>query len=208
MSTRDVPPSSQLPPTYPTPRTSPSPPPSYADATGHDPPGPADTPAKHEQEHEDELTATTSPAAIVITIDASTSVDGRDNTVVFPAAVPVAPTPRLDADSETQHELAALRKFVQLRQLRSAQLTSAVVAALRHAGLLHDAASGRARAIEVRVDAGLRVRGEGNNVVCAGPSMHRAAAAGAAGAKRKRSGDAEPVGPTLLRDPHLLSPDD
>ena len=132
-------------------------------------------------------------APIVIKIDTSIHVEGHANTV----AIPSSSTPPSEESQQaaatanappTPTSATHLQQLQQQRQTKSSQLATTIIAALRSAGALEDAETGRQRPIEVNVNAGIRIKGNGN-VVCAGvrPSAPSSGSPNAQSGRKRRA---------------------
>lgn len=110
-------------------------------------------------------------APIVIKIDTSIHVEGHANTVAIPAGMAATPEDgQVSPATENAPPTPTTPNLPQVqaqRQTKSAQLATAIIAALRPSGALEDPETGKQRPIEVNVNAGIRIKGNGN-VVCAG----------------------------------------
>lgn len=128
-------------------------------------------------------------ASVVIKIDTSIHVEGHANTVAIPSSSPPSSEESQQAAAmanapPTPTSATHLQQLQQQRQTKSSQLATTIITALRSAGALEDAETGRQRPIEVNVNAGIRIKGNGN-VVCAGV-RRSASAAGSSNAASER----------------------
>ncbi|KAK2738774.1 hypothetical protein FQN55_000412 [Onygenales sp. PD_40] len=161
---------------------------------------------------EDDDDEATSLAPIMIKVDTSIEIEGQGNTIVIPTSnggmgmgMPgdesTSPSPSPSPASSSSSS-SSLQHLQQQRQVKSAQLASTIIAALKASGVLEEKESRRQRPIEVNVNAGIRIRGD-RNVVCAGAGVRRrmglsedergSAAVGGSGSGRKRRAGSQPV---------------
>ncbi|EAS33186.3 uncharacterized protein CIMG_04210 [Coccidioides immitis RS] len=107
---------------------------------------------------------------IVLKIDSSIVVDGQANTIAIPASF----GPNLENGNTAPSELrptvsnsGAMQQLQQQRQVKSAQIASSVMAAMKASGILNDRETGMSRPIEIHINSGIHVKGV-KNVVCLG----------------------------------------
>lgn len=141
------------------------PPPPYA-PTPSLVPNHEDTLAESEEDDEDNTTA----SPILIKVDTSITVNGQGNTIM----IPTSPTNGSGESHNTQAhsptsttQNAQVSQLQQQRQVKSAQLASCIVAALKSSGAFEETDSRRSRPIEISVNAGISIQGD-KNVICAG----------------------------------------
>ncbi|KAK2788944.1 hypothetical protein FQN52_006477 [Onygenales sp. PD_12] len=188
------------------------PPPPYApSATSSFPAMPAIEDSFADLEDDDD--ETTSLAPIMIKVDTSIEIEGQGNTIVIPTSnggmgmgmtgdESSSPSPSTSPSPSPASSSSSLQHLQQQRQVKSAQLASTIIAALKASGVLEEKESRRQRPIEVNVNAGIRIRGD-RNVVCAGAGVRRrmglsedergSAAVGGSGSGRKRRAGSQPV---------------
>ncbi|KAK2797826.1 hypothetical protein FQN50_009070 [Emmonsiellopsis sp. PD_5] len=161
---------------------------------------------------EDDDDEATSLAPIMIKVDTSIEIEGQGNTIVIPTSnggmgmagdeATSAPTSTSSSPAPSSSSpLQQLQQLQQQRQVKSAQLASTIIAALKSSGVLEDKESRRQRPIEVNVNAGIRIRGD-RNVVCAGAGVRRrmelsderdSGAVSGSGHGRKRRAGSQPI---------------
>ncbi|PGH27109.1 hypothetical protein AJ80_01296 [Polytolypa hystricis UAMH7299] len=135
---------------------------------------------EEDEDEDDDDSANMTP--ISIKIDTSINIVGQRNTIVIPSSVsagleeskstsPSGPNSS-SSPSPSSMDSASLQQLHQQRQAKSAQLTSSVIAALKASGVLADRETGRQRPIEVCINAGISIKGDGN-VICAGAARRR-----------------------------------
>ncbi|PGH30903.1 hypothetical protein GX50_06308 [[Emmonsia] crescens] len=149
----------------------PPPPPTYAAATA-----PAPAPASVEDAFadiiDDDDEESVAMAPITIKIDTSIDIEGQGNTIVIPTSVGASTSE--EPATSTSHSSSSstggnspIQQLQQQRQVKSAQLASTIISALKASGILDDKETGRQRPVEVNITSGIRIRGD-RNAVCAG----------------------------------------
>ncbi|PGH02141.1 hypothetical protein GX51_04845 [Blastomyces parvus] len=158
----------------------PQPPPTYAAAIA---PAPVeDAFADIIDDDDDEESAAMDP--IIIKIYTSIDIEGQGNTIVIPTSISTSaseephtspsgstspspsPSPSYSSSLPAAGGNSPLQQLQQQRQVKSAQLASTIISALKASGIMDDKESGRQRPVEVNVSSGIRIRGD-RNVVCA-----------------------------------------
>ncbi|OAX78539.1 hypothetical protein ACJ72_07153 [Emergomyces africanus] len=99
---------------------------------------------------------------VIIKIDTSIDIDGQGNTIIIPTSIAA-----LASEEPATGGNSPIQQLPQNRQVKSAQLTSTIIAALKGSGILDDEETGRQRPLEINVRSGMRIRGD-RNVMCAG----------------------------------------
>ncbi|OJD26498.1 hypothetical protein ACJ73_02123 [Blastomyces percursus] len=157
----------------------PQPPPTYAAAIA---PAPVDD-AFADIIDDDDDEESTAMRPITIKIDTSIDIEGQGNTFVIPTSIGASAseephtststsTSPLSSPSSSRSSLrttggnSPLQQLQQQRQVKSAQLASTIISALKAAGVMDDKELGTQRPVEVNVSSGIRIRGD-RNVVCA-----------------------------------------
>ncbi|KAL2360457.1 hypothetical protein RJZ56_006683 [Blastomyces dermatitidis] len=155
----------------------PQPPPTYAAAIA---PAPVEDAFADIIDDDDEESTAMGP--ITIKIDTSIDIEGQGNTIVIPTSIGASTseepqtstsTSTSPSSSPSRSSLPAaggnspLQQLRQQRQVKSAQLATTIISALKAAGIMDHMESGRQRPVEVNVSSGIRIRGD-RNVVCAG----------------------------------------
>ncbi|KAK2748714.1 hypothetical protein FQN57_000295 [Myotisia sp. PD_48] len=150
-------------------------------------------------------------APIVIKIDTSICIDGQGNTIAIPSSIgspsspdetntPIPVEPSSPAPTDPATAVQQLQQLQQRRQAKSTQLASAIISALKSAGVLEDPETSRQRPIEINVNAGIRIKGHAN-VICSGTQKRSTQTKGAANAPldRKRRAQSEPICTPVLK---------
>ncbi|KLJ13866.1 hypothetical protein EMPG_11210 [Blastomyces silverae] len=154
------------------------PPPTYAAAIA---PAPVEDAFADIIDDDDEESTDMGP--ITIKIDTSIDIEGQGNTIVIPTSIGASASEEHHSSTSTSTSPSSspshssslpavsgnspLQQLQQQRQVKSAQLASTIISALKAAGIMDDKESGRQRPVEVNVSSGIRIRGD-RNVVCAG----------------------------------------
>jgi hypothetical protein len=107
-------------------------------------------------------------APISVKIDTSINIDGQGNTIVIPTSVAAG------AEEFQSSSAAAIPTATSLplqqpqlqRHVKSAQLASTIIAALKTSGALQEKDTGRLRPIEIIVNSGIHIKGS-KNILCA-----------------------------------------
>ncbi|EGC41987.1 conserved hypothetical protein [Histoplasma capsulatum var. duboisii H88] len=148
----------------------PQPPPTYAIATART--SLEDTLGEIvDDDDDDEESAAIVP--IIIKIDTSINIEGQGNTIAIPTSMGAStseeppasiPTSKLHSTSLPAGGSSPLQQLQQQRQVKSAQLATAIISALKTSGIMDDKETGRQRPVEVNVSSGIRIKGDGNVV--------------------------------------------
>jgi hypothetical protein len=107
-------------------------------------------------------------APISVKIDTSINMDGQGNTIVIPTSIG-AEVEEFQSPSAAAIPTATSLPLQQLRlqrQVKSAQLASTIIAALKTSGALQEKNTGTLRPIEIIVNSGIHIKGS-KNILCA-----------------------------------------
>ncbi|QSS63811.1 hypothetical protein I7I51_00871 [Histoplasma capsulatum] len=124
-----------------------------------------------DDDNDDEESAAIVP--IIIKIDTSINIEGQGNTIAIPTSMGASTSEEPPASISTSKLHSAslpaggsspLQQLQQQRQVKSAQLATAIISALKTSGIMDDKETGRQRPVEVNVSSGIRIKGDGNAV--------------------------------------------